>query len=168
MGSEEKVLLFAFSVAKREDQRDVATVSYEVEEQRDYKMLLLKLQGVRFLSTSGEEFKRVVLGHVGVRLWYYKGRPIEELFPGWWKAGYAVKDITDCDVSFERFWNLYGKKVGNKAGVEKKWGKLSWDERVMAIGCIGRMRRYYEKKGIDLPYPETYINQRRWENEFEG
>lgn len=161
-------MVFAFSLAEAGNGKNVATLSYELEQQRDDKMLLLKLQGVRFLSTADEGFKKVLLKHVSVNMWYYKGRSIEELFPGWRQAGYAAKDITDFDVSFEKFWGLYGKKVGNKAGVAKKWERLSWDEKVMAMGCVPRMRRYYEQRGIELPYPETYINQRRWENEFDG
>lgn len=163
----EEMQVFSFSIARTTDSRDVATVVYELESQREDGVMVLKLQGVRFLGTSEPNFKKVVLSHVSPRMTYKRGVDIELMFPGWRKAGYSVKDITAFDVSFERFWSLYGKKVGNKAGVEKKWGKLSWDERVMAIGCIGRMRRYYDQKGIDLPYPETYINQRRWENEFE-
>lgn len=167
MGSEE-MQVFSFSIAMVDDARCVSTVTYELESQREDGVMVLKLQGVRFLSTSEKGFKKVVLTHVAPQMWYKRGVEIEKMFPGWRKAGYVVKDITEFDASFERFWNLYGKKVGNKAGVEKKWGKLSWDERVMAMGCIPRMRRYYEQKGLDLPYPETYINQRRWENEFEG
>lgn len=168
MGSEEKGLVFAFSIAQAANNRNVATVSYELEKIGEDGVMVLKLQGVRFLQSSEGGYVRVVLTHLTPGLYYKKGLEMERLFPGWRRAGYVVKDITECDVTFERFWNLYRKKVGNKAGVEKKWGKLSWDERVMAIGVIPRMRRYYEQKGLDLPYPETYINQRRWENEFEG
>lgn len=164
----EVVEVFSFSIAASGDSRNVATVSYELDTVGEEGWMMLKLQGVRFLQTSQEEYIRVVLTHLSPKMGYKRGVEMEKLFPGWRRAGYVVKDITAFDVSFEAFWKLYGKKVGNKAGVEKKWGRLSWDERVMAMGCIGRMKRYYDKKGIELPYPETYINQRRWENEFEG
>lgn len=165
---EEVVGVFSFTMAMASDKRNVATLSYELEREGEGGAMLLKLQGLRFLGTSSAEYKRVVLTHVPPQLWYKSGVDVEKLFPGWRAHGYVAKDITSFDVSFEKFWQVYGKKVGNKSGVEKKWGKLSWEEKVLAIGCVGRMRRYYESKGIELPYPETYINQRRWENEFEG
>lgn len=159
-----------FSVVDIEDKRSVGMVTYRVIGPSDTGSegeVVLQLEGVSFLDGSGAVMEKTVLGHVPIQMRYRRGANVELLWPGWRRNGYQVKDITDCDVTFERFWNLYGKKVGNKAGVAKKWEKLSWEERVLAIGCIGRMRRYYEKKGLDLPYPETYINQRRWENEFE-
>lgn len=164
----EEMLVVSFSIVQVADRRNAATLTYGMGEMGEMGLMKLKLQGVRFLDTSSGEFISVILGHTPPYRRYKRGSGIEFLFPGWGMAGYEVKDISDIDVSFERFWNLYGKKVGNKAGVAKKWEKLSWEERVMAIGVVPRMRRYYEKKGLDLPYPETYINQRRWENEFDN
>lgn len=159
---------FIYTISHEMDNRSVATVTYEYERKGEDGLMKLRLQGVRFLNSTDETFKRVVLTHVNPVLWHAKGMDIEQLFPGWRKHHYIVKDVTAIDVSFERFWNLYGKKVGNKGGVEKRWSKLEWEEKVMALGCVPRMRQYYERKGLDLPYPETYVNQRRWENEFDN
>lgn len=162
-------IMMRYTIAGQRGAKDVATAEYRLERgEEGGGVMLLILERVGFLEGATEEFEAEVLRHVGTHLWWRKGMEIEQLWPGWSKAGYRVKDVTECDVSFERFWAVYGNKVGNKAGAAKKWEKLSWEERVLAIGCVPRLRRYYEQKGLQLPYPETYINQRRWENEFDG
>lgn len=78
----------------------------------------------------------------------------------------VVKNCTTQDLSFEKFWNAYGYKVGNKATVEKKWNALKEEDRLLALQGISRQRRHSESHKTDMPYPQTYIDQRRWENEF--
>lgn len=78
----------------------------------------------------------------------------------------TVKACTVTDLSFERFWNVYGYKVGNKATVKKKWEALKEEDRLLAMQGIQRQRRHSESHKTDMPYPQTYIDQRRWENEF--
>lgn len=81
-------------------------------------------------------------------------------------AGCVVKNITTNDLSFGRFWAAYGYKVGNKATVEKKWNALQPEDRLLALQGISRQRRHSESHRTDMPYPQTYIDQRRWENVF--
>ena len=78
----------------------------------------------------------------------------------------VVKNTTMQDLSFARFWAAYDYKVGNKARVEKKWNALSQEDRLLALSGIARQRRHSESHKTDMPYPETYIDQRRWENVF--
>lgn len=78
----------------------------------------------------------------------------------------TVRDTTKQDLSFVHFWTAYGYKVGNKATAEKKWNALKPEDRLLALQGIARQRRHSESHRTDMPYPETYINQRRWENEF--
>ena len=97
--------------------------------------------------------------------------PVEITYPDfpefahWRKAGCSVNTIEDSPT-FERFWNAYGYKVGNKSRVQKKWNQLPEGERVLAMAAIPRYKRFAQSKRIDLVYPETYIDQRRWENEY--
>jgi hypothetical protein len=98
----------------------------------------------------------------------YRQGVMPEEMQMWVKAGCEVRDISRIDLSFEKFWEVYGNKVGNKKGCEKKWNALEAHDRLLAIGVIPRMQRYYIEKRIDnMPYPETFLNQRRWENLFE-
>ena len=82
------------------------------------------------------------------------------------QAGCVVKNCTAIDLSFVRFWNAYGYKVGDKSRVEKKWNALKEENRLLALQGIARQRRHSESHKTDMPYPQTYIDQRRWENEF--
>lgn len=71
------------------------------------------------------------------------------------------------DLSFGAFWSAYGYKVGNKARVQKLWEKLSDAERAQAIRSIPLYDRFLlMKQNQDKLYPETYLRQRRFENNY--
>ena len=126
----------------------------------------LVVSEVEFSDDATAHFRDVMLSHlVGVRH-YHRGMTTEQLFPGWSKNGYDIAITGDVDVSFGAFWDGYGKKIGAKARCEKKWEKLQESDKVLAMLGIKKMRRYYNEHRLDVPYPETYIDQRRWENEF--
>lgn len=67
---------------------------------------------------------------------------------------------------FEDFWSAYPKKVG-KATCEKKWKSHQLD--TIADTIIAKVKAYQQteqwKKGFILN-PETFINQRRWEDDI--
>ena len=75
----------------------------------------------------------------------------------------AVKD----EYTFERAWNLYDKKVGCKAKLEKKWNSMSLKDRKAAIEyiplyVISQPNKQYRKNF------QTFLNQRGWEDELIG
>ena len=80
------------------------------------------------------------------------------------KAGCIVKDITEIDLSLDKFWNVYGYKRGNLIRTKKLWEKLSTHERILALGFIAKLKQVYERERKEMPYPETYLSQKRWEN----
>ena len=84
--------------------------------------------------------------------------------------GYKVtappKQIKD-EYTFERAWNLYDKKVGCKAKLEKKWNSMSQKDRKAAIVyiplyVISQPDKQYRKNF------QTFLNQRGWEDELIG
>ena len=81
-----------------------------------------------------------------------------------------ANNITENNYcSFDEFWKLYPKKVG-KAQAEKAWKKLKVDEALFdtmkkAIECQKRSKQWMDKQYI--PYPSTWLNGRRWEDELE-
>jgi len=79
------------------------------------------------------------------------------------KSGCLVKDISNIDLSFDKFWNVYDYKIAPQK-CKSMWNKLTNEERIMALGFIKRLRFFYEKKGYDMPYPERYLKHRRWED----
>ncbi|MEI6898660.1 MAG: hypothetical protein WCL00_02185 [Bacteroidota bacterium] len=71
------------------------------------------------------------------------------------------------DLSFEKFWDSYGYKVGNKNRTRKLWDLLSEADRNLVLQSIPRYDNFLaNKKNQDKTYPETYLAQRRFENTY--
>ena len=71
------------------------------------------------------------------------------------------------DLSFEKFWIEYDYKIGNKARAKKLWEALTDAEKSKVFTAIGKYKRYLKvKTSIEKLYPETFLFQRRFENEF--
>ena len=67
-------------------------------------------------------------------------------------------------IEFDIFWNLYDKKIGDKKRCIKKWNKLSEPVQLKIIESLpGWLKQFSEKQF--QPYPETYLNQERWNDE---
>ena len=84
--------------------------------------------------------------------------------------GYKVtpppKQVKD-EYTFERAWNLYDKKVGCKAKLEKKWNSMSKKDRKAAIEYIPLYVIATEDKKYRKNF-QTFLNQRGWEDELIG
>jgi hypothetical protein len=78
---------------------------------------------------------------------------------------FKVQKIEE-DLSFERFWNDYGYKVGKKERCQMLWRILSDADKSSCLKAIKKYNRWLLDKNIDRVYPETFLSQRRWENEF--
>lgn len=76
-----------------------------------------------------------------------------------------ITEVTD--LSFERFWNEYDFKMGNKKKAQELWRKLSEGERIAVFEALPRYNYFLKiNQGIMKAYPTTFLNQRRWENKF--
>jgi len=81
------------------------------------------------------------------------------------KDVFKVEEVTP-DLSFKKFWDTYAHKQGKKARAERLWKQLSLSERAKAMAYIKKYDNFlFMNKGIAKAYPETYLNQKRWENE---
>src|SRR3990172_2953077 len=72
--------------------------------------------------------------------------------------------IKSINVPFEKFWNLYEKKIDRKK-CEPKWKRLTDKERTE---CIENLPAYIQSTP-DKKFrrdPETYLNNKSWENEI--
>jgi hypothetical protein len=67
--------------------------------------------------------------------------------------------------SFEDFWSSYPNKV-NKKACKQKYSKLPELDRQKIKDTIKIFAETKPFKDYNHPYPETYINQRRWEDEI--
>ena len=70
------------------------------------------------------------------------------------------------NILFIEFWDSYGKKVGAKNKCEKKWLALEDEERQKIIDTLPSFLSSISEKKF-VPHPETYLNQRRWEDDIQ-
>lgn len=68
-------------------------------------------------------------------------------------------------IDFETFWNLYDLKVGSKHNCQKLWDKLIISEQESIVNYLPKYLPTIIDKQFQ-PYPQTFLNQRRWENEI--
>ena len=73
---------------------------------------------------------------------------------------------------FEKFYSLYPKKVGKQQAL-KAWLKLKPDEALFnkiteAVKQQSQSEQWLKDNGQYIPYPGTWLNGRRWEDEVKG
>lgn len=82
-------------------------------------------------------------------------------------------DVTPNDkpdvYPFESFWKAYPKKKA-KEDARKAWAKLKPNETlgttiIHAVECAKKSKDWQKEKGKYIPYPATYLNGKRWEDE---
>jgi hypothetical protein len=71
----------------------------------------------------------------------------------------------NINIQFNVFWNLYNKKIGNKDKCNTKWNKLTNEERQKIINTLPIWITQFKDKQFQ-PYPETYLNNKRWNDEI--
>lgn len=71
------------------------------------------------------------------------------------------------DLSFDRFWIKYNYKHGSKTRAEKLWNGMKDTDKYSCFMSIDRYNAWLNrKKNMEKVYPETYLNQRRYESDF--
>jgi hypothetical protein len=73
------------------------------------------------------------------------------------------------DDGFEQFWEVYPRKAGKK-DARQVWSKLKPDAALLAtiLAAIASQKQSLEwqkENGQFIPYPATWLNGRRWEDE---
>lgn len=79
------------------------------------------------------------------------------------------KKEINCDDNFETFYQAYPRKIG-KINVEKWFNKNKPDEELMnkiltSLEEHKKLKQWQDKQFI--PYPATWLNQKRWEDELD-
>ncbi len=74
-----------------------------------------------------------------------------------------IKEIA-MDLSFQTFWDVYANKVGNKEKAIKTWDKLPDTEKVKALKWLPTYETQIAIQKVAKMYPETFLNQKRWNN----
>lgn len=68
-------------------------------------------------------------------------------------------------IGFDVFWDLYGKKKGDKDKVRKKWDNLSKETQKKIIDTLPEFKKTVSDIQF-LPFPQTYLNDKRWNDEI--
>lgn len=74
-------------------------------------------------------------------------------------------DIGEPDISFDAFWKIYKYPVQKKRS-QAIWEKLSKADRIKAIKAIKSYDGMLSRKKIDKAMPDTYLRNRRYEDDF--
>ena len=92
----------------------------------------------------------------------------EKRIKGWSSIKNLNVQIGEPDLSFEAFYNAYGNKV-QKIRTEKLWNKLSKKDKMAAIAGIRSYNNWLRRQnGIAKAQPDTYLRNRRWEDDFKS
>lgn len=86
------------------------------------------------------------------------------------REAFAKTSVTiiegDFEVSFEMFWNAYGKKV-HPSRCKPLWEKMSTADRVKAFIGIKKYNQWLRTQGDRARLdPENYLKRKTWENEY--
>lgn len=85
------------------------------------------------------------------------------------KGNLKNKEKEIINISFVEIWDLYGKKVGDKAKCQKHWEtKLNDRDRKAVLDHIPIYLSTLDPKDTARKYQlqlQTYLNQRRWETD---
>ncbi len=79
------------------------------------------------------------------------------------------KSAADGSLAFERFWQLYPRKVA-KMDAQKAWRTMTDSQRFAALESIPIHVRYWQLAGTQkeyLPYPASWCRGERWTDELE-
>lgn len=84
------------------------------------------------------------------------------------ESGGLKAKLLPPDLSFEVFWKAYNYPT-KKARAQPLWEKLSNTDKVACLNSLTAYAYYLSvKNGIERQYPDTYLRQRRWEDDFKA
>jgi predicted phage replisome organizer len=79
-----------------------------------------------------------------------------------------IEILTQHEYDFKAFWEAYPKKVGKKEA-QKAWSKVKVDIDVIlnALEIVKNTDDWNKQNGKFIPYPATWLNGARWEDEIQ-
>lgn len=109
-------------------------------------------------------------GQDQARAWFLRSVPVKHSdLPAFMETYAAKLRLTPIppDLSFNAFYNAYAYKVGRKERAVKLWTALTEAERTACLRAIPRYNAWLaQRPSTERLYPETFLSQRRWENEY--
>jgi len=133
----------------------------------DYKVTSTNFDGFLFFSFDTEDVLKRFENHatltVDQQKFLHSNFPFTVQDMGKINGPGATIEIHE-DLTFDKFWESYGKKRG-KREAQIQWVKLSDKDKHKALQYITKYRYNCKLEGIEMLYPERYIKKRRWEDE---
>ena len=82
-----------------------------------------------------------------------------------------ISSPTSHNVAFDKFWEVYPNKKG-KGAARKAWNKAKINGKLdMILKAVEEQKsldQWVKDKGQFIPYPATWLNQERWEDEVQA
>ncbi len=83
-------------------------------------------------------------------------------YPGAWRI-----EAVPIDLSFNVFWESYGYKIGDKTRTMKLWAALNEGDRIKCLRAVPKYNQWLKlRPNMERLYPETFLKQERFRNEF--
>jgi hypothetical protein len=126
-------------------------------ESRRYRIVLKRLTGVVSVTPTGD------IGDVdGCHIAPYRGVTDVTLT--------VIEPSLTVNSGFDSFWKCYPKKKA-KADALKAWKRLKVSPVLLsvilkAIDAQKESKEWLKESGAFIPYPATWLNARRWEDEL--
>ena len=86
---------------------------------------------------------------------------------------YNKKEIENDDLEdkFNKFWKEYPKKVSKETArkwfIKNKPNDELFNKMIKSLERFKELDDWKKQNGKYIPYPSTWLNQKRWEDEFE-
>lgn len=100
---------------------------------------------------------------------------IKSMIPAWERAlndlsttyNFIKVEAIPVDLTFNTFWDKYAHKVGNRTRAYTLWSGLQEPEKIKCMASITRYNQWLaQRPRMERLYPETYLSQKRFNNEF--
>jgi hypothetical protein len=125
-------------------------------------MMLKYSPAGELVSAELRDFDMQLSAHQRNWLWGFVPKCLEELETQ--KRG-KVTEI-ETALAFDDFWELYDYKVGNKKRAKESWDKLDDATRALVMAKVKEYNYYMAHVSHAKVFPERFLAQRRWENDF--
>src|SRR5690349_13399865 len=84
-------------------------------------------------------------------------------------AANDIEENLDAPVfTFADFWKAYPRRIARKPA-EKAWSKINASEYPKIFEALPKHKNEWKRDGGKyIPYPATWLNQERWNDELEA
>lgn len=130
---------------------------------------ILKQYGMIDFKTNGSHATSYLLKSLQQSFRYSCQQSLQQCCPLNKQDKTKQKESIEKQSSFEQFWAAYPKKAAKQDAL-KAWDKLTVDESLLVQILAGIMRlrtsaQWCREAGRFIPYPATFLNGRRWNDE---